>query len=103
MRSIIYAALDDTGEKPDLDTALFDRAVDADISKCHEQADDLDGAGADASWNDYTPAAMVNVPRAHFEADRLCWGGRRFTAYELVTGLAGGDPSLTIERYVAAE
>ena len=72
MRAIIYAALAEEG-KVDLDTVLFDRQVEPDIAACHA------GPKPDASWDDYRPVALIEVPGGTFrKEDRnllLCWKG----------------------------
>ena len=90
MRCIIYGlgnALADTA--PNLQAVLFDRQVPNDIQKCRRTR-----FNRNQSWNDYVPVAMVSVPGAHFDSGELCWGGRGYTASEVLDRRA--DPDLTV-------
>ena len=78
MRVVIYAARDDRTFDVDLETAIFDRNVDQDITTCRVRD------GKDTSWNDYEPIALVEVNGAETVAGELCISGRPHSALELL-------------------
>ena len=95
MRCVVYTAGDASNPRDRIDrdaVAIWDRQVQADIDKCHRPGA-IGVVQCGASWNDYEPVAMVDVPGAVFRDDRLCWGGNAVTARE---ALATSAPDVTL-------
>ena len=80
MRYVIYAALDATGTA-DLETAFWDREVEANIAK--RRANPQSGH-PNPSWIDYLPVAVVETSHAVIIDGRLAWGGQGMRAREVL-------------------